>query len=302
MKKITLFIFLVLAYNIFSADITVLISPEKTIFYRGEEIKLYFKVINTSDKIIQLNIADYKPFNYYIKVYTPENTPVKEKDDFFSEYLDRYNGHKKNIIKTEFSTTKLEPNGIIGITIDINKIYDLQPGIYLVVAEFYPLSILNNSVYLYKSPTIKIIVKEDIKLGKKEEKYKELPKTTTPEQSIRYFFDGKLERNWEKFFSVLHLRELIKYFPTFKEAYENSTDDEKNKILNDFKTFLKDLNSDEKFINYTIEEIVIRKDKAIAKVITTSRFQEIIIKREYKIGLMLHDQWYIYGYSVLQKR
>jgi len=301
MKKIILFISLLYSYT-FASDITVILSPEKTLFHKGEEIKIYFKVINTSDKIIHLKLSDFKPFNYYIRGYTTENVPIKERDGFFAEYLDRYNGYKKKVIETEFSDIKIEPNEIIGIVIDLNKIYDLMPGTYLLIGEFYPLSVLNNSAYVYKSTSIKIIVKEEINIDKTSIKKDEVLKALTPEQAIRNFFDGKIEKDWKKFFSSIHLRELIKYFQVFRDSYNNATDDEKNKIIEDFKEFLKDLNSDEKFIGYDIEEIVIKKDKAIARVVTTSRFQQLVIKREYKIGLMLHDQWYIYGYTVLQKR
>jgi hypothetical protein len=190
--------------------------------------------------------------------------------------------------------------------INLQETYDLGPGFYNIRGRFFPMSSFFNAERVEVTPYIRLIVKEDRRteqerIREKRQLRRELKGIITPDDSIEAFFEGKMHKNWEKFFYVIDLRRLIQQFPVFNKSFKEAADQEKNRVVEDFRAFLKQLNSDERIIEYEIAETVIRKKQAISTVIVTSRYQTRMIKREYRFGLILKDHWYIYGYTVIQK-
>jgi hypothetical protein len=300
-------LFLLQASSIFcAAELEVLIKSTKTVYYYGEPIELNFTLTNITDQEFALKISQHTFLNYYIEVYDQKNISIKERDDFFSLQMDTIDNLKKDNNNQAFKTLTLSSRQILGNNFDLLSQYQLEPGIYLIRGKFYPQTSYLSAKNFFHTPFIRLIVKENIFKEKQKsiEEMKdkeELKKILTPEDSVRTFFEAKIQKKWNAFFYVIDLRRLIKYFPVFYKSFKKAADEEKNSIVRDFKEYLQALNTEEKLLNYDIRETVIRKNEAICTVVTTSRFQEIFIKREYKFGLILKDHWYIYGYTVVQK-
>lgn len=309
MKK---FILIAIAFCCISSfvqaqDLEVRIRTDRMVYYYEQSIPVYFTIRNQSDKSIPVKVSTYSFLNYELEVFTLENVSVKEKDEFFSK---RFNTQGKLRQMKNFSllfqNVNLEPSQIVGIKLDLMDYFHLPPGTYIIRAKFYPLSSFYNPSRFVQSHYIRLIIKEGAlrereKLKEKEKLKVELKNIITPQDSISAFFKGKMQKNWEKFFYVCDLRRMIQQFPVFYKSFKAAADQEKNQVVTDFRRFLRDLNSDERIIKFDIVETVVRKKKAISKVVLTTRWKETFIKREYRFGLIKKDHWYIYGYTVIQK-
>ena len=288
-------------------NIHVKVLLDKTVYYHEEPIKLFFTVSNAGNESIPIKLSDYNFLNYYIEVFTPRNVSVKEKDSFFSFQFNTIGKLKKETnLDPHFRNMQLAPKQILGLQQDLLKFFELKPGTYYIRGKFYPITSFFNSKRVIKTPFLKVIIKEG--RDREREKVKEMhrqkmqfKRIITPQDSIKGFFNGKLTKNWNLFFYVIDLRRLIKQFPVFYKTFKRVSDQDKNQVVQDFKTFLKGFNTDEKIISYDIIETIVRKKQAISKVVVKTKFREFIIKREYRIGLILKDHWYIYGYSVMQR-
>jgi len=194
----------------------------------------------------------------------------------------------------------------LGVKINLLDYYDLKPGVYILKGRFFPLSSALTPRRSYEAPHIKLIIKENVFQKENETEAGEtdtsrLKNILTPIDSVEAFFDGKMKKDWDKFFYVVDLRRMIKQFPVFFEQYQKVADNEKSEVVKDFRVFLQELNADERIMHYDIVETVIRKNKAIATVILTSRWRGAPIKREYRLALIKKDHWYVYAYTVVQK-
>lgn len=285
------------------------IKTQKTVFYYNEPIEIQFTLTNpASQASVQLKLSQYSFLNYFIEVYDLKKVSVKEKDEFFSdrmmikEKLDRASS-----ADDFFQDAEIREGQIMGQRINLLDYYDLTPGTYILKGVFYPVSSYHNAQKWAETEFVKIIVKdhplrEQEKVKEGLQLKEELKKILTPEDSIKAFFEGKMAKNWDKFFYVIDLRRLIRQFPVFFEAYQKAADEEKNLAVSDFKNFLQELNTDEQLVGFDIKETVIRKNEAISTVTVSSRFRDMLIKREYRFGLTLKDHWYVYGYTVIQKK
>ncbi len=289
-------------------NIDVKIKTLKTVFYYNEPILIQFTLThNPSLEPQTLKISSYSFLNYFVEVYNLKKVSIKEKDDFFADrmMIKEKLDHSLNL-ESFFKTLEISQGQIMGQSMNLLDYYDLTPGTYILKGIFYPISSYYNCEKYQETDFIKIVVKDHpLREQERQEEEKnlleELKNILTPQDSIKAFFESKMAKNWHKFFYVIDTRQLIKQFPVFDKAYQNTADEEKNLAVEDFKKFLQELNTDEQIIGFDILETTIRKTQAIAKVVVSSKFRDMIIKREYRFGLTLKDHWYIYGYSVIQK-
>ena len=303
--------FLLFSIKIFSSNgmMETFIKTDKTVFSYGEPIYIDYNISNVDFQAVELKISSYAFLNYRIEITDSQNISVKERDEAFSyQYKTREElKEKSNPLRDKmFQTRVLSPREMTGIRLDLLDTYELKPGIYYLKGVFYPSSSVLQPEIQIETPVIRIIIKEshyqeeERKLEKEKLKI-ELRNIQTPEDTVQAFLEGKLEKNWEKFFYVLDTRKLMKLFPQFYQSFEDALDEERRNIEKDFKIFFQNLNTDEKILTYEIEETIIRKKYAIVKAVISSSFHQKVIKREYKFGLEKKDRWYIYAYSVNQK-
>lgn len=279
---------------------------EKTLFNYGSPIDLKMVITNKNYKEA-LFLGAQVFLNYYVEIFYPNGTSVQEKDSYFStrfETIEKLKKEKQSILKTQFIERQLKPEEIIGVKINLLDYYDLKPGKYLLRFKFYPASVYYNPRNVYYSPYVQLIINDasarEIQ-DLKQKQFEEMQLTVkTPEQTVLAFFDAKQHNNWDQFFYCLDLKSLIKIFNQFNEAYDSANDSDKNSILNDFRIYLKDINSSEKILNWEIEETTIRKNQAIVKVIVHSLVRGINVGREYLFRLEKRNHWYIQAYSVLE--
>lgn len=290
-------------------ELNILVQTPKTVFSYEEPVLVHFILNNTGKTPIDLKLCRFPFLNYHLEVFTPQNVSVKERDEFFAERLE-INELLKNAKKREdyspYKDMSLEPSQLLGVKINLLDYYDLKPGVYILKGRFFPLSSALTPRRSYEAPHIKLIIKENVfqkeqQIETGEEESTRLKNIKTPIDSVEAFFEGKMKKDWDKFFYVVDLRRMIKQFPVFYEQYQKVADNEKNEVVSDFRVFLQELNADERIMHYDIVETVIRKNKAVANVILTSRWRGAPIKREYRLALIKKDHWYVYAYTVVQK-
>lgn len=309
LKFLIVFCFVFFALPVFGLDnLEIQIKTSKTVYHFGEPILINFTVLNHSNEPVELKISDLVFLNYFIEAYTLKKMSVKERQEFFAQQIEVKNRLKKEYKNNPdlFKTITLASSQILGIKIDLLEYYQFKPGTYLIQGKFFPVTSFLNEMNFNYSPAIQLIIKDDIlkdqqRTREKTELKKELKSINTPDLSVKAFFDGKMTKNWEKFFYVLDIRRLISQFPVFFKEFQEAKDTDRKHVLKDFKEFLKTINSDEQILNYEIIETTIRKTNSIITAVVTSNFKGVKIKREYRFGLMQKDRWYIYEYAVTQK-
>jgi hypothetical protein len=290
-------------------DILVSLKTEQTLFSYGNPINLQLIVLNRNYKEAFL-LGEKYFLNYYLEVFSEDGVSIQEKDEFFSsrfqemETLKRKNAVNPKNVKAQFKIFMIKPQDLTGIKVNLLDMYDLKPGKYLLRLKFYPASVFYNPLNVYYSSYIQIIIEDreerqeqDLKERQWQE---EKSRIKTPQDTIKLFFDSKKNADWDRFFYTLDLKGLINIFNEFHSAYISAKDSDKNSILNDFKIYLKDVNSDERIINWEIEETTIRKNQALVTVIVHSMIRGIDIGREYLFRLEKRNHWYIQEYSVVE--
>lgn len=289
------------------------IQTDRVVFPFDGEIPLNLSILNNGmDANLQLS-QRYQFLNYTVEVYSKDGYSVQERDSFFANRFNVFehirelkNNQAVNLKSTDTIPFLLRSHAMTGFEVDLNKIYKLMPGQYLVRFKFYPASITENPNGFIYSPYIQVIIKsQQQKIKNLSEKSSQAKKEElqykSAEDIIHIYFDSRKDKDWKSFFQVLDLKKLINIYNEFGYTYRNAKEDDRPFIIDDFTTYLKDIIQAERLVSYDIENIFIRKNQATAKVVVKTYLHGNVVSREYQFTLSKKYFWQITAYTVLQK-
>lgn len=275
-------------------ELKLYISTVKAYFVIGDSIPVSFKIKNISDKEIELNIqpAAYDSFKIYI--YDDLNSQKKCRH-WCVDANNRLKMEQNKPELFEYRSIVLYPGESFSVNIDLSKWYDIDnPGYYKIYANFFPESQINNKEFKIISNILNLIVRPSDKMVRikqkrlMEQKRKE-EILSTPEGTINNMLFAKKNKLWEDYFKCLDIDSVIVNYKEFKHKYENTAQDYKYRVIDNFKNWYKKSN-DSHIINYKIKGILFSDNQNIRDIIT----------EEY-LGPKTYPGTYQYTYRLIRK-
>lgn len=208
---------------------------DKKIYYTDSTIRMKGIIRNNENSAYFFRATDKRIFNLKIKVFMVSG---KKELPPSSNYIKDWNANSPYF----YRDISLEPEEEYSFTFSLNNFVGItEPGIYLIQAEYLPdltrrASLQSNRIYLNVRPKSKA---PDYRNRLIEEKQAILERDDlAPDRVVDYVLKALQRGHWDKFFLYLDLASLLQNNAYLKRRYVTSSEEERDKIVTDYKRSL----------------------------------------------------------------
>ncbi len=280
---------------------------DKKLYYLNSQVMIKIEITNNTPNTFRFELADNRKFNIYFEVRTLSNVLQNATKELTTE---RHSNQQ--VFYREVSLGPLEQFSFYE---DLTEYVKLDnPGAYIVQAVFYPevmtpTQLQSSGVRGYRSNQLNLSVRPGREEGElpvfedMTEMARLKKKSLPPDEVVAHTLRARQQGNWDQFFLYLDLGELIKNNPSRRDQYLNSSEEEMERIEEEYREQLRnaEVEGDIAVIPEEFEIIKTEYTPEEAEVLVTEKFQYPGYKevKDYTYFLQKRDNvWFIYDYEV----
>ena len=278
----------------------------KTIFFPSDTsnnpILVDVIIENKGKETVYFKIADDRSFSADIHAIDVKNEVLPQANSLIRTRTTNSTVYFKEIA--------LEPTETFGFTIDFKDFIEIKnPTIYYATLEFYPelyksrrTSISSNRIVLEINPP-RMIGSQNIAPMDYDTGHIIQPEFLPPDQVIEQTIVARQRSLWDQFFLYMDVESIYFKNPQNKIRYNNLSENERQKLLLNFKNSLISERIDNEIIalpkKFETERTTYTKSEGTVSVIQWFEYPTFTEKKRYTYYLRLRNNiWQIYDYSV----
>ena len=317
MKKTVLIILWFLLF--FSLQITYTVTPpdnveiqirfhNEKIYFQTNNIYIDIKISNSGTEPYIFMLADDRFYNFDLELVNLNNVKLKR----IESYIIALNKIQPVLHRKQ----TLNPGESFSVTANLKDYYPLdKTGQFILYARFYPeLKLTKYSESFESKNKLALNIKpavyseeEQIVLQEKLEREKRiLAEKIPPDETIAYMLDARMNEEWDKFFLYIDFHQFILTNLRYRELYNKSSEEEREKLIENYKELLKNKEIDEIAVvphEYKIVHTEYTPTEATVEVIESFKYLEYIERKLYTYYLhRIGDKWFIYDYKILNMK
>ncbi len=311
MKKIviSIIIFSILAASLSAVSQEIKISIrfyDKKIYYPDSPIYIKTEIKNESSETFRFKAADLRVFNFEFTAKTLTNLDLPLSDKFI---IDRNSDQP-----VFFREISLEPGEEYAFIDELSQYVNVdKAGVFILQSKFFP-ELYNPSRENQRldSNVLSLSVRpvpgtSEIQTRIDEETGIILRKSPLPpDEVVAYTISARQKSQWEKFFLYLDLESLMLRNPDRKRQYIRLSDEDRHKMIAQYKHDLKQNTTDTSILLIPVEFEILKTqytmNEGTVKVIERFQYPTYTEIKEYTYYLRRDDRiWVIYSYEVQNK-
>ncbi len=291
--------------NFDALDITISYK-NKTIFFpsstANSPILVDVVIENKGAETVYFKIADDRSFSADIHAIDVKNEVLPQANSLIRT--------RTTSTSVYFKEIALEPTETFGFTIDFKDFIEIEKStIYYASVVFYPelyksrkTSILSNRIVLEINPP-RMIGSQAIAPIDYDTGHIIQPEFLPPDQVVEQTIVARQRSLWDQFFLYMDVESIYFKNPQNKIRYNSLSENERQKLLLNFKNSLISERIDNEIIalpkRFEIEKTTYTKNEGTVSVIQWFEYPTFTEKKRYTYYLRLRNNiWQIYDYSV----
>ncbi len=278
----------------------------KTMYFpsntENNPIFINVSIANIGSETIRFKIADDRAFSLDIDAFTIRNEKLTSTDTLI---------RKRTTSSTVyFRELALEPGETYGFTIDVKDfITIIDPSVYYIELNLYP-ELFKSKMNIISSNRLALEINPDPILGGATFVPVDFdtasilqPEFLPPDQVIEHTIIARQRSLWDQFFLYMDIESIYFKNPQNKIRYNNSSENERQKIIQNYKLSLMNERIDNEIAaipeQFEIEKTTYTQTEGTVSVIEWFKYPNYREKKRYTYYLRLRNNiWQIYDYTV----
>ncbi len=259
-------------------------------------------IANKGSQTVRFKIADDRAFSLDIHAVNIKNETLEE-----SETLIRKRTTSSTVYFRELA---LEPAETYGFTIDVKDFITIEtPSVYYIELLLYP-ELYKSKIQTLSSNRLALEINPDPIIGTTTLVPVDFdtatllsPEFLPPDQVIEHTIIARQRSLWDQFFLYMDIESIYFKNPQNKIQYNNSSETERQKIIQNFKLSLMSERIDNEIAaipeQFQIEKTTYTQTEGTVSVIEWFKYPNYREKKRYTYYLRLRNNiWQIYDYTV----
>ncbi len=278
----------------------------KSIYYPSETpnnpINVNVSITNKGSETLRFKIADDRAFSLDVDAFSIRNENLS--------YADTLVRKRTTSSTVYFRELALESEESYGFTIDLKDYIQINdPSVYYIEVNLYPElyksklnTVTSNRLALEISPN-PIIGASTLVPVNFDSGAILRPEFLPPDQVIEHTIIARQRSLWDQFFLYMDLESIYFKNPQNKTRYNNSSENERQKILQNYKLSLMSDRVDSDIVavpeQFEIERTTYTQNEGVVTVIEWFKYPNYRERKRYTYYLRLRNNiWQIYDYTV----